>query len=421
MKLRFLTLLATLLPMAAFAEEAPKLDSGDTAWMLVATAFVMLMTPAGLALFYGGMTRSKNVLNTMGMSLIAFAVGTLVWVVAGYSIAFGEGDFFGTGKLLLAGITDKSLSGTIPELLFVAFQGTFAAIAVAIASGSMIERVKFSTFIIFAALWILVVYAPITHWAWGGGETLNFGEMDFAGGTVVHINAGVAGFVVAMMLGSRKDYGKAAIKPFSPVFAVLGAALLWFGWFGFNAGSEVAADGVAGNAFLITNVAASLGVIGWLAAEWIVYKTPTLIGGASGAVAGLVAITPASGSAGVGGAIIIGLVGGIIGFIGVAKLKKLFKVDDSLDAFWVHGLVGIWGSIATAIFIAPYLVADDYSMGTQLIAQFKAIGLTIVYSGIMTAIIFFVASIITGGGRVDEETEQIGLDEKTHGEKSINL
>ncbi len=421
MKLRFLTLLATLLPIVAFAEEAPKLDTGDTAWMLVATAFVMLMTPAGLALFYGGMTRSKNVLNTMGMSLIAFAVGTLVWVVAGYSIAFGEGDFFGTGKLLLAGITDQSLTGTIPELLFVAFQGTFAAIAVAIASGSMIERVKFSTFIIFAALWILVVYAPVTHWAWGGGETLNFGEMDFAGGTVVHINAGVAGFVVAMMLGRRKDYGKAAIKPFSPVFAVLGAALLWFGWFGFNAGSEVAADGVAGNAFLITNVAASLGVIGWLTAEWIVYKTPTLIGGASGAVAGLVAITPASGSAGVGGAIIIGLVGGIIGFIGVSKLKKMFKVDDSLDAFWVHGLVGIWGSIATAIFIAPYLMADDYSMGTQLIAQLKAIGLTIAYSGIMTAVIFFVASIVTGGGRVDEETEQIGLDENTHGEKAVNL
>jgi len=421
MKLRFLTLLATLLPIAAFAEEAPKLDTGDTAWMLVATAFVMLMTPAGLALFYGGMTRSKNVLNTMGMSLIAFAVGTLVWVVAGYSIAFGEGDFVGTGKILLAGITDQSLTGTIPELLFVAFQGTFAAIAVAIASGSMIERVKFPTFIIFAALWILVVYAPVTHWAWGGGETLNFGEMDFAGGTVVHINAGVAGFVVAMMLGRRKDYGKAAIKPFSPVFAVLGAALLWFGWFGFNAGSEVAADGVAGNAFLITNVAASLGVIGWLTAEWIVYKTPTLVGGASGAVAGLVAITPASGSAGVGGAIIIGLVGGIIGFIGVAKLKKLFKVDDSLDAFWVHGLVGIWGSIATAIFIAPYLMADDYSMGTQLIAQLKAIGLTIAYSGIMTAVIFFVASIVTGGGRVDEETEQIGLDENVHGEKAVNL
>ena len=421
MKLKFLTLLATLLPMAAFAEEAPKLDKGDTAWMLVATAFVMLMTPAGLALFYGGLTRSKNVLNTMGMSLIAFAVGTLVWVVAGYSIAFGEGDYIGTGKILLSGITDQSLSGTIPELLFVAFQGTFAAIAVAIASGSMIERVKFSTFTIFAALWILLVYAPITHWAWGGGETLNFGEMDFAGGTVVHINAGIAGFVVAMILGKRKDYGKAAIKPFSPVFAVLGAALLWFGWFGFNAGSEVAADGIAGNAFLVTNVAASLGVIGWLLAEWVVYKKPTLIGGASGAVAGLVAITPASGSAGITGAIVIGLIGGIIGFIGVSKLKKIFKVDDSLDAFWVHGLVGIWGSIATALFIAPYLMPEDFALGSQLMAQIKAILLTIVYSGVMTAIVFFVASIVTGGGRVDEETEQIGLDENIHGEKAMNL
>ncbi len=419
MKLKFLALMAILLPVAAMAEDT--LSSGDTAWMLVATAFVMLMTPAGLALFYGGMTRSKNVLNTMGMSLIAFAVGTLVWVVAGYSIAFGAGDFFGTGKIMLDGITDKSLTGTIPELLFVAFQGTFAAIAVAIASGSMIERVKFSTFTIFVALWILAVYAPITHWAWGGGETLNFGEMDFAGGTVVHINAGVAGFVVAMLLGKRKGYGTTAMKPFSPVLSVLGATLLWFGWFGFNAGSEVAADGVAGNAFLITNVAAALGVIGWLIAEQIVYKKVTLIGGASGAVAGLVAITPASGSAGVSGALIIGLVGGILGFIAVAKLKKMFKVDDSLDAFWIHGVVGIWGSIATAIFIAPYLLADDYSMGTQLVAQFKAIGLTIVYSAIVTAIVYFIAAALTGGGRVDEETEHKGLDEAIHGEKSINL
>ncbi len=420
MKNRFLTLLA-MLALPAIASADDKLSSGDTAWMLVATAFVMLMTPAGLALFYGGMTRSKNVLNTMGMSLIAYAVGTLVWVVAGYSIAFGSGDFIGSGKIMLDGITDKTLSGTIPELLFVAFQGTFAAITVAIASGSMIERVKFSTFTIFAALWILVVYAPITHWAWGGGSTFNFGEMDFAGGTVVHINAGVAGFVVAMILGKRKDYGKAPLKPFSPVLTVLGAMLLWFGWFGFNAGSEVAADGVAGNAFLVTNVAAALGVIGWLLMEYIVYKTPTLIGGASGAVAGLVAITPASGSAGVVGAIIIGLVGGALGFIGVSKIKKLFKVDDSLDAFWVHGLVGIWGSIATALFVAPYLQAKDYSISSQLVSQLEAIGLTIVYSAIATAVVYFVASILTGGGRVDEETELIGLDEKVHGEKAMNL
>jgi len=408
-----------LLPVAAMAED--KLNTGDTAWMLVATAFVMLMTPAGLALFYGGMTRSKNVLNTMGMSLIAFAVGTLVWVVAGYSIAFGSGDFFGTGKILLDGITDKSLSGSIPELLFVAFQGTFAAIAVAIASGSMIERVKFSTFTIFVALWILAVYAPITHWAWGGGETLNFGEMDFAGGTVVHINAGVAGFVVALILGKRKGYGTSAMKPFSPILSVLGASLLWFGWFGFNAGSEVAADGVAGNAFLVTNVAASLGVIGWLIAEYVVYRKATLIGGASGAVAGLVAITPASGSAGVADALIIGLVGGILGFTAVSKLKKLFKVDDSLDAFWVHGFVGIWGSIATALFIAPYLMAEDYNMGAQLLIQLKAILLTVAYSAVATTVVYFIAAALTGGGRVDEETEYIGLDEAVHGEKGLNL
>ncbi len=419
MKLKRLTLLALLMPVAAMAKDT--LSAGDTSWMIVATALVMLMTPAGLALFYGGMTRRKNVLNTIGMSLIAFAVGTLVWVVAGYSIAFGEGDFYGTGKILLAGITDKSLSGTIPELLFVAFQGTFAAIAVAIASGSMIERVKFSTYTLFAALWILVVYAPVTHWAWGGGESLNFGEMDFAGGTVVHINAGVAGFVVAMILGKRKGYGKVAIKPFSPILTVLGASLLWFGWFGFNAGSEVAADGVAGNAFLITNVAAALGVIGWLVAEYLVYKKATLVGGASGAVAGLVAITPASGSAGVTGALIIGLVGGALGFFGVAKIKKLFNVDDSLDAFWVHGLVGIWGSIATALFIAPYLMPENFNLGTQMIAQLKAIALTIVYSGIMTAAVYLVASMLTGGGRVDEETEQRGLDEATHGEEALNL
>jgi len=285
----------------------------------------------------------------------------------------------------------------------------------------MIERVKFSTYTIFIVLWILAVYAPVTHWAWGGGETLNFGEMDFAGGTVVHINAGVAGFVVAMLLGKRKGYGTTIIKPFSPILTLLGASLLWFGWFGFNAGSEVAADNIAGNAFLVTNVAASLGVIGWLIAEYLVFKKATLIGGASGAVAGLVAITPASGSAGISGALIIGFVGGILGFLAVSKLKRVFKVDDSLDAFWIHGVVGIWGSIATAIFIAPYLMADDYQMGTQLIAQLKTIGLTIVYSAIVTAIVYSISSALTGGGRVDEETEYKGLDEAIHGEKGLNL
>ncbi|MFA5454671.1 MAG: ammonium transporter [Sulfurimonas sp.] len=411
--------IGVLLPSFVFAEDA--LSSGDTAWMLVATALVMLMTPAGLALFYGGLTRSKNVLNTMGMSLGAYAIGTLVWVLVGYSIAFGEGDILGSGKVLLSGITSDTLKGSIPELLFVAFQGTFAAIAVAIASGSMIERVKFSTYMVFAALWIVAVYAPVAHWAWGGGSTLNFGEMDFAGGTVVHLNAGVAGFVVAMILGRRRDYGKVAIKPFSPVLVALGAALLWFGWFGFNAGSALAADGIASSAFLVTNVAASLGVIGWIIAEWFVYKKATIIGGASGAVAGLVAITPASGSAGVEGAIIIGLIGGILGFYGVAKLKSLFKVDDSLDAFWIHGLVGIWGSIATAMFIAPYATIENYNMASQLLSQFQAIGLTVVYSAVVTAIVYYAASALTGGGRVNDESESRGLDETVHGEKALNL
>ncbi len=408
-----------LLPSFVFAEDA--LSGSDTAWMLVATALVMLMTPAGLALFYGGLTRSKNVLNTIGMSLGAYAVASLVWVVVGYSIAFGDGDIIGSGKVMLSGITSETLKGTIPELLFVVFQGTFAAIAVAIASGSMIERVKFSTYMVFAALWVVAVYAPVTHWAWGGGESLNFGEIDFAGGTVVHLNAGVAGFVVAMILGRRRDYGKAAIKPFSPILVALGAALLWFGWFGFNAGSALGANGVAASAFLVTNIAAALGVLGWLVVEWFVYKKATIVGGASGAVAGLVAITPASGTAGVEGAIIIGLVGGMLGFWGVAKLKGMFKVDDSLDAFWIHGLVGIWGSIATALFIVPYAMPEAYEMGSQLVKQVQAIGLTVVYSAIATAVIYYAASAVTGGGRVDDESESRGLDETVHGEKALNI
>ncbi len=417
---KWIFFLLAFLPIVANAAEA-KLDTGDTAWMIVATALVMLMTPAGLALFYGGLTRKKNVLNTISMSLSGYAVATLAWIVAGYSIAFGSGDFFGSGKLMLSGITPDSLSGTIPELLFVAFQGTFAAITVAIASGSMIERVKFSTFLLFSFIWTLVVYAPIAHWAWGGGTTLNFGEMDFAGGTVVHINAGIAGLVVALMLGVRRNYGREAIKPISPIFVALGSALLWFGWFGFNAGSELAADGVAANAFIVTNIAAALGVLGWMSAEYMIYKKPTLVGAASGAVAGLVAITPASGSAGVGDAIIIGFIGGVLGLLGVAKIKKLFKIDDSLDAFWVHGFVGIWGSIATAIFIANYALPKDYNLVSQLISQIEAILLTIVYSGVMTAVVFFISSKITGGGRVDDETELIGLDESVHGEEAFNL
>ncbi len=419
-KMKLLFGLTILLPLMANASEG-KISVGDTAWMIVATALVMVMTPAGLALFYGGLTRKKNILNTIGMSLAGYSVATLAWVIIGYSIAFGKGDFIGTGKIMLSGITPDTVKGSIPEFLFVAFQGTFAAITIAIAGGAMIERVKFSTYLIFSFIWTIVVYAPITHWAWGGGTTLNFGEMDFAGGTVVHINAGIAGLVVALMLGKRRGFGREAIKPISPIFVALGSALLWFGWFGFNAGSELAADGVAASAFIVTNVAAALGVLGWMAAEYAVYKKPTIVGAASGAVAGLVAITPASGSAGVGGAIIIGFIGGILGLLGVAKVKKLFKIDDALDAFWVHGFVGIWGSIATAIFVASYAMPKDYSVVSQLVKQIEAIMLTVVYSGIMSAVLFYLSSLITGGGRVDDETELIGLDESVHGEEAFNL
>ncbi len=419
-KFKFLLGISALLPLMANAA-TDKINTGDTAWMIVATALVMVMTPAGLALFYGGLTRKKNTLNTISMSLGAYAVATLAWIIAGYSIAFGHGDLIGTGKIMLSGITPSSVKGSIPEFLFVAFQGTFAAITIAIAGGSMIERVKFSTYLLFSFFWIIIVYAPIAHWAWGGGTTLNFGEMDFAGGTVVHINAGIAGFVVAMILGKRKGFRREAIKPISPILVALGAALLWFGWFGFNAGSELAADGVAASAFIVTNLAASVGVLGWMAAEYFVYKKPTLVGAASGAVAGLVAITPASGSAGVTGAIVIGFIGGALGFFGVSKIKKLFKVDDSLDAFWVHGLVGIWGSIATALFVARYAMPEHYSISSQLLKQIEAIALTIVYSGIMSAILFYISSFLTGGGRVDEETEQIGLDESIHGEEAFNF
>ena len=405
--------------LSSFSLASDGLNRGDSAWMLVATAFVMLMTPAGLALFYGGMTKSKNVLNTIGLTLISFGVGTITWIIAGYGIAFGDGDFYGSTKILLSGITPDSLSGSIPEFLFVAFQGTFAAIAVAIASGSMIERVKLSTFTIFAALWIVLVYAPITHWTWGGGSTLNFGEMDFAGGTVVHINAGVAGFVVAMLLGKR--ISKSEEKPFSPVFTVLGAILLWFGWFGFNAGSALASDGVASSAFLVTNIAASAGLLSWIAIEWFSKKKATLIGGATGAISGLVAITPAAGSAGVVDSIIIGFIGALIGFISVSKIKGLFKVDDSLDAFWIHGTVGIWGSIATAILIAPYFTPEGYSISAQLINQLKAIGLTIVYSALGTMIVFYISSLITGGARIDAEIEELGIDANIHGEAAVNI
>jgi len=435
MKLKLSALLALFLPIFAFAED--KLDTGDTAWMMTSTALVLLMTPAGLALFYTGMTRSKNALNTYAMVMGAFVVAMIVWIIAGYSVAFGTNEnpmlqkfFGGFGNVLLDGISWKDLSGTYPKYVFVAFQGTFAAITVAIATGSIIGRMKFSTWMVIVALWGLLVYAPIAHMVWGGEGALLFdaGALDFAGGTVVHMNGGMAGLVLAILIGKRAGYPKIAMKPFSIILTALGAALLWFGWYGFNAGSAFGANAIAGLALLTTTIATAAAGFTWMLLEWFIYKKPTLLGIASGIVAGLVAITPAAGFVGVGGAFIIGIVGTVIAFFGVVVLKKKLGYDDSLDAFGIHFLAGLWGALATGILAlndkellwdGPLKEHGDRI--AQLIVQIESILVVSAWTLIGTVIVYFIASAITGGGRVSNEIEEIGLDEEIHGERGLNL
>ena len=430
---KWLMLALMLLPSLALAED--KLDTGDTAWMMMSAALVLLMTPAGLALFYAGMTRSKNVLNTYAMVLGAFVVAFISWIAAGYSIAFGDGGSLqtfigGFGNMFLSGINWNDLSGTYPTYVFVVFQGTFAAITVAIASGSVIERIKFSTWLVFVAIWTIVVYAPITHMVWGGDGALLFdaGALDFAGGTVVHMNGGLAGLVLAFLVGKRTGYPKIAMKPMNVMLTALGAALLWFGWYGFNGGSAFGANSIAGLAYLTTTLATAVAAVTWICIEWLVYKKPTLLGAASGVVAGLVAITPAAGFVDVGGAMIIGAVGSLIAFYGVAFLKKKLGYDDSLDAFGIHFLAGLWGALATGVFAlkdndllwdGPLKESGD-RLG-QFMVQVESVVVVGVFTLVGTVVVYYIASALTGGGRVDEETEQIGLDEAVHGEKGLNL
>ena len=413
-------------PSVTFAANKA-INSGDTAWMLTSTALVMIMTPAGLSLFYGGMSRGKNILNTMGLSLMAYAVVSVVWVMWGYSLSFGN-DIHGLigslQYLFMSGIGVKTLSGSIPTFVFVSFQMTFAAITVGLISGSVVERLKFSSWIVFTVLWVTFVYAPVAHWVWGGGWLSNLGTLDFAGGTVVHINAGVAGLIFALMLGKRRGFRKIAMPPSSIVLTVLGAALLWFGWFGFNAGSELAADGLSGSAFLSTNTAAAIGAISWMSAEWIANKHPTMLGAASGAVAGLVAITPAAGFVNILGALVIGAVSGVLGWFGASYLKYRFDYDDSLDAFGVHGLNGIWGALATGIFADPAIGSAKgllYGDPNQLFIQFIAVLATIAYSALGTFVLVKITSAITNGLRVDDEEELKGLDIAIHTEKGFEL
>ena len=445
-------LLTTLLWTGmAFAEDAPaaapKLDSGDTAWMLTSTALVLLMTIPGLALFYAGMVRKKNILATMMQSFAICCIVTLVWTVAGYSIAFTPGtpymgDF---SRVLLNGIADHIVKGndsgpfvlasgikdvadmatTVPETVYMMFQMTFAIITPALIAGAFADRMKFSALCLFITLWSLLVYAPVAHWVWApSGWAAQAGILDFAGGTVVHINAGIAGLVCALVLGKRSGYGSTNMAPYNLGYAVIGASLLWVGWFGFNAGSAVAANGRAGMAMAVTQIATATAAMGWMFAEWITKGKPSVLGAVSGAVAGLVAITPASGFVLPGASIIIGLAAGVICFWGATSLKHMLGYDDSLDAFGVHGIGGIVGALLTGVFAYGPLSATDASPeGTsggmaQFILQCEGVAATIVYSGVMTLIILMVVKVIVGL-RVSEEEEREGLDLVLHGEQIL--
>ena len=426
-KKMILTAIILLAPFSsAFAADV--LNSGDTAWIIVATALVMVMTPAGLALFYGGMSRYKNLLNTIAMTFVAYCLASVIWMMWGYTLAFGPdkgGIIGGLENLFLIGIGVNSLTGTIPTYVFALFQMTFACITVALVLGSIVDRMKFSSWIVFTILWVTFIYCPIAHWVWGGGWMGKMGALDFAGGTVVHINAGVAGLVLALVVGKRIGYGKEAMFPSSIALTGLGAALLWFGWFGFNAGSQLAADGVAGSAFLVTNTSASMAALSWMFAEWIVNKKPTVLGIASGVVAGLVAITPGAGFVNLPASLVIGLVAGVLGFYSVAVLKQKIGYDDSLDAFGVHGMCGIWGALATGIFANPAITEGAkgliYGNPKQLWIQFVSIIATAAFTAVGTIIVIYVTKLITGGLRVEQENEIAGLDSSIHGERGFEI
>ena len=422
------TILAVGLPSLAMADDAPVLDTGNTAWMLTSTALVLFMTIPGLALFYAGMVRSKNVLSVMMQCFAITSLVTVLWTIYAYGIAFGDGGsmqkWFGGGKTFLGDIGYDTLSGSIPETVFMTFQMTFAIITPALIVGAFADRMKFSAMLWFMGLWVTLVYAPICHWVWGGGWLGDLGALDFAGGTVVHINAGIAGLVSALVLGKRIGYPGTPMPPHNLTYTVIGASMLWVGWFGFNAGSELAADGTAGMAMAVTQIATAMAALAWMFSEWISHGRPSVLGIASGAVAGLVAITPASGFVGPVGALIIGIAAGVGCFIASAKVKRALGYDDSLDAFGVHAVGGIIGAILTGIFVSTSFggagFADGVSMGHQLMIQVIAVLATIIYCGIVSLIILKVIDAIIGL-RVSEEEEVEGLDITQHDERGYSL
>ncbi|MCQ4263015.1 ammonia channel protein [Stutzerimonas stutzeri] len=427
-------LLSLISPGLALAQEAT-LDSGDTAWMLTATALVLFMTIPGLALFYGGMVRSKNILSVMMQCFAVTGLMSILWMVYGYSLAFdttgmeaGVTNFNsfvgGLDRAFLSGLTPDSLVGAFPESVFITFQMTFAIITPALIVGAFAERMKFSAMLVFTGIWFTLVYAPIAHMVWGGdgGLMWDWGVLDFAGGTVVHINAGIAGLVACLVLGKRKGYPTTPMAPHNLGLTLVGAAMLWVGWFGFNAGSAIAANGTAGMAMLVTQIATAAAALGWMFAEWIGHGKPSALGIASGVVAGLVAITPAAGTVGPMGALVIGLVSGVVCFFCATSLKRKLGYDDSLDAFGVHGIGGIVGALLTGIFAAPMLggFGEVENIGLQLWIQFKGVLFTVVYTGIVTYLILKAIDLVMGL-RVNEEQETIGLDLSLHNERGYNL
>jgi Amt family ammonium transporter len=409
-------------PAAAPAAPAAALDTGNTAWMLTSTALVLMMTIPGLALFYGGMVRKKNVLATIMQSFAITCLVTVLWFMFGYSLAFSDGGgtqayIGGFSKFFHHGITTSTLwlpgVANIPEFVFSMFQMTFAIITPALIAGAFAERMKFSALLIFMGLWLVFVYCPIAHWVWGGGFLGSAGVLDFAGGTVVHINAGVAGLVCALVLGKREGYGTANMAPHNLVYSVIGASLLWVGWFGFNAGSELAADGLAGAAMLNTQVATAAAALAWMFAEWIVAKKPSVLGIISGAVAGLVAVTPASGFVNPTGAFIIGIVAGVLCYISAVKVKHMFGYDDSLDAFGVHGVGGIIGALLTGALADPEI--NSLGKGASVTTQLYGIVFTILWTAIATFVILYIVKALVGL-RPGSQDEVEGLDISQHGE-----
>jgi Amt family ammonium transporter len=421
-----LTLLATV--GSAFADDAPTLDTGNTAWMLTSTALVLLMTIPGLALFYGGMVRKKNVVAISAQNFAIVGLMTVLWMVIGYSLAFRANPseamnayVGGFDRLFLSGLDVNALSGSIPESLFMVFQMTFAIITPALITGAFADRMKFSSLLVFMSLWLVFIYAPICHWVWGGGFLGGAGVLDFAGGTVVHINAGIAGLVACLVLGPRKGYGHENMAPHNVVLTMIGASLLWVGWFGFNAGSELAADNRASMAMVVTQIATGAAALAWMFAEWIVHKKPTLLGMCSGAVAGLVAITPAAGFVAPAGSLWIGIAAGVVCFIASTSVKRAIGYDDALDVFGVHCIGGIVGAILTGVFATMAITGADAPVGGidgnwgQVMVQLKGIGYTLVWSGLGTFVLLMIVKIFFGQ-RVSPQEEVEGLDINLHGE-----